>query len=113
MLLAQQNDYLKDIELKTKHIETLEENVRRMSDRLKSEEQARIVSDSMTETTNNKVISMRDELRASSDMMMKMKRDLSEGQSRYDDQQDIINGLKADIKVKDIEIDILKSRRDA
>ena len=56
---------------------------------------------------------MRDELRASSDMMLKMKRDLTEAQSRYDDQQDIINGLKADIKVKDIEIDILKSRRDA
>ena len=78
-----------------------------------AEEQARIVSDSMTDTTNSKISGMREELRASSDMMMKMKRDLTEAQSRYDDQQDVINGLKADIKVKDIEIDILKSRRDA
>jgi hypothetical protein len=27
LLLTQQNDYIKDIELKTKHIETLEDNV--------------------------------------------------------------------------------------
>jgi hypothetical protein len=31
---------------------------------------------------------------------------------QHEELQDVINGLKADIKVKDIEIEILKSRRD-
>jgi KaiC/GvpD/RAD55 family RecA-like ATPase len=59
LLIVQQNDYMRDIELRTKHIETLEQNIQRMHSRLKSEEQARLVSDSMSETYNEKMSTIR------------------------------------------------------
>jgi hypothetical protein len=76
---------LKDIELKTKHIETLEENVRRMNSRLKSEEQARLVSDSLNETSNDKLFSIRHELKSSSELIYALKSDLGDARNRSDD----------------------------
>lgn len=110
-LLIQQTDYVKELDTKTKQIETLEENVRRSSNRVKSEEQARIVSDSMIETIQDKLGSMREELKSSTELVQSLSSDLSDSKSRIESMTETLNQLKADIKVKDIEIEILKNRR--